>query len=303
MKLVIWLALSACFYSTLGYSAALVIASDDAPPHMIAKSNSGIDLDIVTQVLKKLEHSVTYTYAPLHRAKQMVIDGKADVVVPTFYQEDNDKLCISDPIIKYKPTIFTRLADGFSLNKLSDIANLAQPLLLTKNRQQLPNSNYAKSSNAQSPNAESSYAPNTNSKNTNANHNNAEQKLSIVSFQGATGYFGKDFQNAVANADYRELHDMSKLPAMLITGRADIVVLDYYIFYYYLKQAAKQDDNIRRSAGLNKIQDHFLIPEVNAYVGFRDAVLRDEFNQALSVFVANKHHEVIVEKYLYSSTD
>ncbi|REL35399.1 substrate-binding periplasmic protein [Thalassotalea euphylliae] len=283
LRFAIWMALVASFYSTTALCATLVIASDDAPPHMIAKTNSGIDLDIVTQVLKSLGHRVSFTYAPLHRTKQMVINGDADVVVPTFYQEDNDKLYFSAPIIKYRPTIFTRLADKLSINKLSDIASSS--LLPTKT--QIDN-----------------LAPNEESSRSEASQQQAQSlhsatnNVSVVSFQGATGYFGEAFAQAVESTDYRELHDMSKFPAMLVTHRADIIILDYYIFYYYLSQAANSDDNIQRAASLNKIQEHYAIPEVNAYAGFRDPQLRDEFNRELASYIANNKREAVIAKYL-----
>ena len=79
-------------HSWLTHATEVIIASDNGPPHMIAEHNAGIDLDIVSEVLRLLGHTPHYVYAPLHRAKQLVIEGKADLFVPTFYQQDSDGL-------------------------------------------------------------------------------------------------------------------------------------------------------------------------------------------------------------------
>ncbi|WP_181902177.1 substrate-binding periplasmic protein [Thalassotalea euphylliae] len=241
-----------CLSSANLHGANLVIASDDAPPHMIARTNSGIDLDIVSQVLTSLGYNLSYTYAPLHRAKQMVISGKADVIVPTFYQQDNEQLYFSAPIIDYKPTIFSRRKDSLNINDFNDLAH-----------------------------------------------------YSVISFQGATGYFGQAYEQAVSKTNYRELHDMSKFPALLLSKRTDIVVLDYYIFYYYLNTIIGNEGDTgvmsRHQATNYLIQSHPLIPPVSAYAAFYSKALRDEFNRALAQFINTKQYEKIINSYLFST--
>jgi len=56
----------------------------------------------------------------------------------------------------------------------------------------------------------------------------------ILSFQGASGYFGDVFLNISRLGRYREVHDMSKIPVMLLLERSQVVVLDFYIFNYFL---------------------------------------------------------------------
>ncbi|WP_085297614.1 substrate-binding periplasmic protein [Cognaticolwellia mytili] len=130
------------------------------------------------------------------------------------------------------------------------------------------------------------------------------QGLRIVSFQGATGYFGEAFHQATKQANYTELHDMSKFPEMLLMARYDAVVLDYYIFYYFLKMYQEQSE--LAGNGLfplidnysSMIKRHDLIPEVNAYVGFNDEILRNEFNIQLKKFIGNNRQNRIIEKYI-----
>jgi len=218
----------------------LLLLTDDAPPHIIASSKSGIDIDITKAVLAKMSYDITIEIMPLNRGKQQVIEKKADLFLPTFFEQDSDKLFISEAIINYQPTIFSRSADQLRIKRVSD--------LFDKN---------------------------------------------ILTFQGASGYFGDEFLSLSQDSkNYREVHGMSKFPEMLLKRRCDVVILDYYIFYYFLQQSAMKNKNSIQ------ISSHMLIPSVAAHVGFHNAALRDSFNQHLAKFKKDKEYRKIIEKYI-----
>jgi len=121
------------------------------------------------------------------------------------------------------------------------------------------------------------------------------KKLSIVTFQGASGYFGGEFAKLSQKSDYQELHDMAKFPELLLKERYEVVVLDFYIFYYFLKK--QQEDN-RAQYAYKEITSFALIPEVKAYAGFNDKTLRDKFNKHLSIFQQAENDQRIVEYYI-----
>ena len=216
----------------------LTLITENGPPHMIQASNSGIDIDITTQILKRMGYETNFVYAPLRRAKVQVQLGEADLTVPTFQTKDTDGFYISQPIIDYRPTVFSIQAFDFE------------------------------------------------------NINNIE-KLRVRSFQGATGYFGQSFIEMTQQNDYLEIANMETLVMMLVTGRVDIVVLDYYIFYYYLRNLPIEKPNIT-------INEHQLIPAVKASVGFNSAKIRDAFNQAYQVFEQQRSVQSIVDSYIGS---
>ena len=112
----------------------------------------------------------------------------------------------------------------------------------------------------------------------------------IITFQGAGGYFGQEFVQMSKRNNYRELHDMSIIPQMLLHGHADIAVLDYYIFYFYLNQIKDQE--------LPAITELTFIPQVSAHVGFYDENLRNQFNIALKKFLAQKKDQQVILKYI-----
>lgn len=220
----------------------LILATDDGPPHMIKENNGGIDIDIVKQVLAEVGHNTDIIYVPLTRAKLMVSEKKADVFVPTFLQPNNTNIYYSDPVINYKPTVFSLKNKNIIYKEISDLEN-----------------------------------------------------LSIVTFQGASGYFGEEFAQLSKKANYQELHDMSKLPELLLKERYDVVVLDFYIFYYFFW---KQQGNNKTQYAYKEISSFPLIPEVSAYAGFNDKALRDKFNLQLSIFKQAKRDQQIIENYI-----
>jgi ABC-type amino acid transport substrate-binding protein len=232
-------------------SRELIIFSSDAPPHMIAANNSGIDIDIVKTILTEMGHNISIEFSPLKRGMEQVKKKEADIFLPTFFQEDSDTIFISNAFIQYRPMIFSLKKNKLSINNFAELRGLR-----------------------------------------------------IVSFQGATEYFGKEFHQATQQTNYTELHDMSKFPEMLLMDRYDAVVLDYYIFYYFLKMYQEQSE--LAGNGLfplidnysSLIKRHDLIPEVNAYVGFNNKLLRNEFNHKLKQFIDNNRQNKIIEKYI-----
>ena len=84
----------------------LLMLTDDGPPHMIASSSSGIDVDIAREVLEEMGYIVKLGFAPLNRTMLQVTNKQADLFLPTFSQNDTDKLFISAPIITATCNLF-----------------------------------------------------------------------------------------------------------------------------------------------------------------------------------------------------
>lgn len=83
---------------------------------------------------------------------------------------------------------------------------------------------------------------------------------------------------------------------MLVRGRYDVVVLDYYIFYYFLQKYLKK--NTGKQFNANEIERFALIPEVSAYVGFHDKSLRDKFNKQLLLYKSQAKDKAVINKYI-----
>lgn len=120
------------------------------------------------------------------------------------------------------------------------------------------------------------------------------QGHSLLTFQGAPGYFGEAFEQLSRGDSYQELTDMGTIAELLTKGRYEYAVLDKYIFYYYYRLNDKQRD-------VSIFTEHKLIPPVPASSAFHDEKLRDEFNRELLLFMKSQEYKQIFERYLGSA--
>ncbi len=114
--------------------------------------------------------------------------------------------------------------------------------------------------------------------------------LRVMTFQGAVGYFGESFKEVTERNKYIEIKDMTALPKLLARNRTDVVILDRYIFLHHWKQILDRDKT-------STYRTHNFIPSVPAFVGFKDADIRDKFNAALKSLDAEGVLNRIKEKY------
>lgn len=113
----------------------------------------------------------------------------------------------------------------------------------------------------------------------------------IMTFQGATGYFGPDFVHVSKNTPYNEHYKMNMFPKLLLEERYSVIVLDYYIFNYFYRIHDKTRD-------LSVFEAHSVIPPVKASVGFHDKELRNRFNIKLAKYLFDKRDIAVIEKYI-----
>jgi len=109
--------LNTCF----AHNKTLVIASSEGPPHIMNGSHHGIDLDIAQAVLFKLGYAVKFEFPGLARGKHLVISHKYDAITPIFWQQDEQGFFTSDPIVQYKPTVFSLRSNKLNPTTLSDL--------------------------------------------------------------------------------------------------------------------------------------------------------------------------------------
>ncbi|MCG7534214.1 ABC transporter substrate-binding protein [Pseudoalteromonas sp. OOF1S-7] len=225
-----------CFSSL---NQTLELVSSEGPPHTINHpEHSGIDLDITKVVLAQLGYTVRLEFVALGRAEKLVRTGQYDLMAPIFSTQDSKNFYISDPIVTYKPMVFSLANRNLTPRSIDELAN-----------------------------------------------------HSVITFQGAPGYFGEAFRKMSEQAVYRESPDMSVIPQMLVKSRYDYAVLDQYIFYYFYRLKDK-----RRP--LTLFRHHYLIPPVPASVAFKEKSLRDRFNRALAQFKRGDGYQQIIEAYI-----
>jgi len=118
---------------------------------------------------------------------------------------------------------------------------------------------------------------------------------SVVGFQAAKIYLGKEFDHmASGNPKYKEMAQQEAQTHMLLLGRTDIAVMDESIFRYYRVKLIAEGKADR----MQEIDAFDIFPPTPYKTAFRDAKLRDEFNNGLATMRKNGRYDAIYRKYV-----
>jgi polar amino acid transport system substrate-binding protein len=116
---------------------------------------------------------------------------------------------------------------------------------------------------------------------------------SVAAFQNANVILGPRFKAvAASHPDYKEYPQQITQDKMLFTGRVDVVVGDQLIFRYF---SARLEPGID---GSQAVEFHHIFPPNPRKAVFRDATLRDRFNDGLRTIRRNGTYDEIMRKYM-----
>jgi polar amino acid transport system substrate-binding protein len=121
--------------------------------------------------------------------------------------------------------------------------------------------------------------------------------LKLLAFQRATLILGQEFATVVAHAPYYA--ETAKQPLQvrqLLRGRIDGAVMEARVFNYYLRQAQNSGQFLDHELA-QPIARHALFPPTVYHFAFRDAVVRDHFNNRLEELQHNGGYQKILARY------
>jgi len=115
---------------------------------------------------------------------------------------------------------------------------------------------------------------------------------SVLAFQDATLYLGKDFAAmADHNPAYKEIAKQELQINLLYSNRVNTIVLDKNIFYYH----RKHNDRVDTSQPIEIWQ---IFPPTPFSVAFVDETVRNDFNEGLKQLRESDRYNAIVKKYV-----
>lgn len=114
----------------------------------------------------------------------------------------------------------------------------------------------------------------------------------VVAFQGAKGFFGKDYTQQLDSSNYEEVGKPTLQAKMLWMKRYDVSVGDLYIFLEATKTLSGED------VSPNDFTVHNIFPVISSRLGFRDETMCGKFNEALKKVKASGEFEAIYQGYL-----
>ena len=121
--------------------------------------------------------------------------------------------------------------------------------------------------------------------------------LKLLAFQRATQILGQEFAAAVANSPYYV--ETAKQPLQvrqLLRGRIDGAIMETRVFNYYLRQAQNSGQFLDHELA-QPVARHALFPPTIYHFAFRDAMVRDHFNQRLDELQRDGGYQKILARY------
>ena len=119
--------------------------------------------------------------------------------------------------------------------------------------------------------------------------------FSIASFQMAPKLLDAEFQNvADKSPSFIEISNQEKQVNILLHNKADVLIIDRYIFAYYCRHITnKECDDI--------VDYHYLFPKSQYSLAFTDKTLVAEFNKKLSLFLSSTAYKALRTKYHFTA--
>lgn len=208
------------------------------PPYVIAETNSGFELELVSAIMATLGHKVNHIYVPFGRSYSMLSDGEVDMTLTVGSRGQLPNMILSDVYINYQNVAIALKSTNINISKITEL-----------------------------------------------------EHYSVVAFQNASTLLGEQYQQTIAKcAMYMELPYQRNQVEMLLQGNIDIAVMDVNIFMHL-------SELISGTSQLDKVDIFRLFPVNNYRIGFKDALLKDQFNQALASYMKSDDYLKLIKKY------
>jgi polar amino acid transport system substrate-binding protein len=117
---------------------------------------------------------------------------------------------------------------------------------------------------------------------------------SVVAFQNAEKYLGKEFAGAIAkNQRYKEMAQQEAQTHMLLLGRIEVAVMDESIFRYYRQKLIAE----RKADPAQEFVPYDIFPPTPYKAAFIDGKVRDDFDKAVAAMRKDGRYDAIYRKY------
>ena len=128
------------------------------------------------------------------------------------------------------------------------------------------------------------------------------QTLRVSAFQRAKQILGEEFAGIVGSKPrYEEVARQEGQVQRLLLGRADAVILEQRVFYYYMTQLLGQTEGSVRCSS-DRVRQHDLFPPTQYHFAFRQATAQRWFDRQLSRMKEDGRYERIFAAYGASSS-
>ncbi|MDP5029927.1 MAG: transporter substrate-binding domain-containing protein [Paraglaciecola sp.] len=103
----------------------VLVAGWEKPPYVIASENAGFEIELMRQVLAKLEHSITVLYVPYGRTYETFLHENADIGLTLTVKAGVPPNSLSQPYVVYQNVAISLKNANIKFDKLSDLKALS----------------------------------------------------------------------------------------------------------------------------------------------------------------------------------
>ena len=95
------------------------------PPYVIQDTNSGYEIELVSEVLERMGKTPNFVFVPFGRTVRMLHSDRVDSIMTVNTNLINEQDLLSDTYIVYQNVVITRKSDNFRLSSLNELSNLS----------------------------------------------------------------------------------------------------------------------------------------------------------------------------------
>ena len=124
-KTIFFFTLNFVFFSNaLSAKDQLIVAVGLAkPPYVIQADDSGFELDLIRNILKKMGKSTKFVYTQFGHSSKMLEVKEVDAVMTTNHDVFDDNSKLSDEYITYQNVAISLKNSNLTVNRIEDLAN------------------------------------------------------------------------------------------------------------------------------------------------------------------------------------
>lgn len=108
------------------YSKTLnIVVGFTRPPYVIQETNSGYELELISQVTKLMGYDVDYIYVPYGRASQLLSNPDIDAVTTMTQEYTSTKELLTDVYVTYHNTVVSMANSHVTIAKINDLKDIS----------------------------------------------------------------------------------------------------------------------------------------------------------------------------------
>lgn len=114
--------ISAISFSTAAFTKTLnIVVGLERPPYIFQETDSGYELELLSQVIELMGHDVSYIYAPYGRTQKFLSEPNIDAIATMTADTEPKRERLTDTYVTYHNSVVSLAENDLNINRLSDL--------------------------------------------------------------------------------------------------------------------------------------------------------------------------------------